>query len=139
MKKLLLSAVLLAAFTAGAQTIRSTPVQPVLVQPSSSDASSYAVEEKTRFQACESTGNTGFFWIDTVTGDLWRLVLPDREWVFLGNPRGSNTGRKGTYQLLSDRNGGVYVLNADNGEGWWTDGITWKNIGELSRRVKQTE
>ncbi len=137
MKKLLLSAVLLAALTAGAQTTTFTPVPPVIVQPSASDQP-FAIEEKTRFQACENIGGTGFFWTDTVTGNLWRVAPPNMEWNFLGSPRGANTGRRGTYQLLSDRAGGVYVLNADNGEGWWTDGTVWKNIGEL-RRVKKAE
>jgi hypothetical protein len=100
--------------------------------------SSSATEDK-RFQSCENTGGSGFFWIDTATGDLWKTAHPELEWIFLGSPRGASSGRKGTYQLLSDRKGGVYILNTDNGEGWWTDGSSWKIIGELSRRTKKSE
>jgi hypothetical protein len=131
MKKVLLLALLLPALT----TLAEEPAKTVVFRPSH-DSSSL---EEDRFQACESPGNPGFFWIDSVTGDLWRLAPPDMEWTFLGNPRGANSGRKGTYKLLPDRRGGMFVLNTDNGEGWWTDGATWKVIGEPSRRVKKTE
>jgi hypothetical protein len=131
MKKLLLS-ISLAAFTAAAQESTQSVVFRTASDPSST-------REEARFQACESPGNPGFFWIDTVSGDLWRLTPPDLAWQFLGSPRGANPGRKGTYQMLPDQHGAVFILNTDNGEGWWTDGTTWKIIGELSRRVKKTE
>ena len=125
---------LLMAVTVHAQTPATD--QPIIIRPSYNSSS--AAEDK-RFQSCENLGGTGFFWIDTATGDLWKAAPPNLEWIFLGNPRGANSGYKGTYQLLSDRKGGVYVLNTDNGEGWWTDGSSWKIIGELSRRAKKSE
>lgn len=136
MKKLLLLSSLLATISISAQTLTTSTPKPVIIN-SSYDSSS--TEEKTRFQSCENIGDSGLFWIDTVTGDLWRTTPPDLEWIFLGSPRGANSGRKGTYQLLSDRKGGVYVLNTDNGEGWWTDGTSWKIIGEPARRTKKAE
>jgi hypothetical protein len=136
MKKLFLLASLFMAAAVGAQTPTPAPSRPIIVRPSYESSS---VEEDKRFQFCENIGGSGFFWIDTVTGDLWRTSPPDLEWIFLGNPRGANSGHHGTYQLLSDRKDGVYVLNTDNGEGWWTDGTSWKIIGELSRRAKKSE
>jgi hypothetical protein len=134
MKKLLPLVGLLMAVAVHAQTPATD--QPIIIRPSYNSSS--AVEDK-RFQSCENIGGSGFFWIDTVTGDLWKAAPPNLEWIFLGSPRGANSGYKGTYQLLSDRKGGVYVLNTDNGEGWWTDGANWKIIGELSRRTKKLE
>jgi len=131
MKKVFWFALLLPALTVPAEE----PAKTVVFRTSHNSPSF----EEDRFQACESPGNPGFFWIDTVTGDLWRLTPPDMEWTFLGNPRGANSGRKGTYKLLPDRRGAMFVLNTDNGEGWWTDGTTWKIIGEPSRRVKKAE
>jgi|GEM_PF-2362439 len=131
MKKVLWFALLLPALIATAEE----PAKTVIFRTSNDSPSL----EEARFQACESPGDPGFFWIDTVTGDLWRLTSPDTGWTFLGNPRGANTGRKGTYKLLPDRHNGIFVLNTDNGEGWWTDGTVWKNIGELSRRMKKAE
>jgi hypothetical protein len=98
-----------------------------------------AVEVYRRFQAVENTGNSGFYWLNTANADLWRLDPETMEWIFLGSPRGSSSGRNGQYQLLSDRRGGVYILNTDDGEGWWTDGTAWKEIGEPSRRQRRIE
>lgn len=137
MKKLLLFFLLLCATATQAQipqtehSERSPSYRPFYVpQP---------VEVYRRFQAVENTGNSGFYWLDTTRADLWRLDPEAMEWIFLGAPRGSGTGRNGLYQLLSDRKGGVYILNTDDGEGWWTDGAVWKEMGEPSRRRKQIE
>ena len=135
MKKILLSVLFLAAVTAFAQTAPALPDKPVF-RPF---YDSQTVEEKTRFQFCENTGGTGFYWLDTTNGNLWRLNPATMEWNFLGAPRGANSTVKGTYELLSDRNGGVYVLNTDNGKGWWNDGAIWKVIGEPARRMEKTE
>jgi hypothetical protein len=135
MKKFLFPT-LLAAVAALAQTPTDTPTRPVIFR---APYSSPAAEEDTRFLSCENIGGTGFYWLNTETADLWRLNPATMEWVYLGAPRGANTGRKGTYQPLSDRHGGVYVLHTDTGEGWWADGTGWKEIGEPSRRVKRTE
>lgn len=137
MKKILLSAVLLSAITAAAQTQQPAPqmVPPRRVsQPSMYDMP--LTVEPPRFQAVENTGGAGFFWMDSANGDLWKLDRETMSWDFAGSPRGADSGIKGTYQLLSDRNGGVYVLNTATGEGWWSDGSAWKNIGDVSRRKK---
>jgi hypothetical protein len=136
MKKILLPALLLAAATALAQTQPDTPTRPVIFRPPYDPP---AVEEDNRFLLCENTGGTGLYWIDTTNADLWLLDPETMEWNYLGSPRGADSGRKGTYILLSDRHGGVYVLNTGNGEGWWTDGAVWKNIGEPRRRMKREE
>lgn len=116
------------------------PRPPVIIHPSyDSSSPSAETDEKSRFQAVENTGGTGFYWLDSSNGNLWRLDRTAMEWNFCGSPRGADTVRKGTYQLLSDRNGGVYVLHTGSGEGWWTDGVTWKIIGEPSRRIKKAE
>jgi hypothetical protein len=137
MKKILLFVVLLPLVTAVAQTTQTTPSRPAVFH--SSDSPSLSIEDEKRFTACENIGGSGFYWLETTSGNLWWMDPAAMEWNFLGDPRGANSSRKGTYELLSDRNGGVYVLNTDNGEGWWTDGTTWKIIGELSRRVKKAE
>lgn len=106
-----------------------TPTPPAVYY---STTTSNTTEYFRRFVACESIGD-GFFWLDTTNGDLWRLDESLMEWEYLGDPRGANSGPKGTYQLLPDRRGGVYILNTDTGEGWWTNGNDWKVIGRLSR------
>lgn len=105
----------------------------------SSYSDSVRLEDKTRFTACENIGGTGFYWLNTETADLWRLEPSTMEWIYLGSPRGADSGRKGTYALLSDRQGGVYILNTDHGEGWWTDGTVWKIPGDPVRRIKRAE
>jgi hypothetical protein len=138
MKKAFLCVFLFPLATAVAQTQSPAPVQPVTFH-SPHDSPALSIEEERRFLACENTGGTGFYWLDTTNGNLWKLDPDGMEWRFLGEPRGAQASRNGTYTLLSDRTGGVYVLNTDNGEGWWTDGVEWKRIGELSRRVKKAE
>jgi len=134
MKKLLLVAVLFSAFTVVAQMSRpERPERPSSFRPSYGSPTS---ETYRRFQAVENTMDSGFYWLDTRTGDLWRLAPETKDWTYLGSPRGANSGVNGTYQALSDPKGGVYILNTEKGEGWWTDGTTWKIIGEVSRRMK---
>jgi len=133
MKKLLLVAVLLSAFTAVAQVARPVrPERPSSFRPSYDSPTS---ETYRRFQAAENAMDSGFYWLDTRSGDLWRLAPETKEWIYLGSPRGANSGVNGTYQALSDPKGGVYILHTDKGDGWWTDGTTWKIIGDLSRRT----
>ena len=131
MKKLLLVAVLLSAFTAVAQ--ESRPVRPPVRLPSYAPPAS---ETYRRFQAVENPADSGFYWLDTRTGNLWRIAPETKEWKYLGAPRGANNGPNGTYEGLADPKGGVYILNTDKGDGWWTDGTDWKIIGDLSRQLK---
>ena len=134
MKKILLSAVLLSAFTAGAQL---SQLLPQTDQPTETVSSNESPEGGCRrYQAVEIPGAAGFYWLDSTRGDLWRVTPEVKEWKFLGTPRGANNGPNGTFQLFSDRKGGVYILNTDKGSGWWTDGTVWKIIGEPSRRAK---
>jgi hypothetical protein len=129
-------AVLVALIAAAAFAEDPSPRPPVVFR---SSYGSLSESEDARFVSCENIGGAGFYWLDTASADLWRLDPALVEWIYLGSPRGADSGRKGTYQLLSDRHGGVYVLNSSNGEGWWTDGSGWKSIGEPVRRVKKAE
>jgi len=97
------------------------------------------IEEEKRFQSCENTGGSGFYWLDTGSADVWLFDTAAGTWNFLGSPRGSNDGAKGTYELLSDKTGGVYLLNTRTGEGWWWTASEWKTIGAPSRRIKKAD
>jgi hypothetical protein len=134
MKKILSLLVLLSAFTAAAQTTTtsSRPERPRMDE-------SPMTEGTRRFQVVENIGGPGFFWLDTRRGDLWRMDPDTKEWNYLGVPARANTGPNGFYQLLSDRQGGVYILNTEYGDGWWTDGTTWKTAGEVVRRFNKAE
>jgi hypothetical protein len=134
MKKLLLSAVLLSAFTAVAQLPQAAKPERPTAPTTSNESPEGGCR---RFQAVELPGAAGFYWLDSARGDLWKVTPEVKEWKFLGTPRGANNGPNGTYQLFSDRKGGVYILHTDKGDGWWTDGTTWKTLGDLSRRVKE--
>jgi hypothetical protein len=111
----------------------STPERPSSFRPVYDSTTS---EIYRRFQAVENPIDSGLYWLDTRSGDLWRLVSETKEWRYLGSPRGANNGPNGTYQALADPKGGVYILNTGKGDGWWTDGNVWKIIGDLSRQLK---
>ena len=132
MKKLCLFAALLPFAAAFADKKPAEPVPPIYqMQP---------IEEEKRFQSCENTGGTGFYWLDTGSADVWLFDTSTGTWKFLGSPRGSNDNQKGTYELLSNKAGGVYLLNTRTGEGWaWTAAAEWKAMGAPSRRVKTPE
>ena len=132
MKKIYLLIALLPFAAAFADKKPTTPLLPEAFN-------ALPLEEEKRFQSCENTGGTGFYWLDTRSGDLWQLDTAASSWKFLGSPRGSNDGARGTYQLLSDKKGGVYLLNTNTGEGWWTGGADWKSIGAPSLRMKKPE
>ena len=127
--KLAVSVLGLAVFAAVAQV-------PFHSLPS---AGTSVYEEKTRFVAVENHGGAGFYWLDSTNADLWILDPDTMAWMYLGSPRGSNTGPKGTYMMLSDRRGGVYVLNVNSGEGWRADRTSWVIIGEPSRLGRRDE
>jgi hypothetical protein len=132
MKKLYLFIALLPFAAALADKKQAEPLLPETFR-------SLPIEEEKRFLFCENTGGSGFYWLDTRSGDLWQLDAATITWKFLGSPRGSNDGSKGTYQLLSDKKGGAYMLNTSTGEGWWTGGADWKSIGAPSIRIKKPE
>ncbi|MBI9019824.1 MAG: hypothetical protein JEZ10_01025 [Verrucomicrobia bacterium] len=137
MKPALLSLLILAAIAAAEDPSPHPPAHPpALFRPTYSVS---LTQEEARFASCENIGGSGFYWLDTRAGDLWRLDPAVKEWIFLGSPRGANSSRKGTYTLLSDRRGGVYVLHTETGKGWWTDGTVWETLGEPSRRMKREE
>jgi len=133
MKPILFS---LLIFAAVATAEEPSPRPLVMFRPSYRASSE---QEDNRFASCENVGGSGFYWLDTTNANLWQLDPAIKEWVYLGSPRGANTSRKGTYTLLSDRRGGVYVLHTETGEGWWTDSAVWKEFNEPSRRMKRTE
>jgi len=126
-KSILPVAFLVSVWIAGAQS--PAPLRPLLP----------TVEEKPRFIAVENVGGEGFYWLDSTTADLWLLDSATLRWMYLGSPRGARTGRQGLYTALSDRNGGLYILNVLTGEGWRADRAAWQIIGEPSRLVRSEE
>jgi len=133
MKKILLFAVLLPLINAFAQLAQPASEQPVVYRPS---YDSPKIEGFRRFQAIDNIADDGFYWLDSTRGDLWRLDPGLRVWVFIGSARSAGSGRNGSYQLRTDRQGGAYVLNTETGEGWCSDGNTWKSIGHPSSQPK---
>jgi hypothetical protein len=96
------------------------------------------VSEK-RFEAVVTPDDPNPFWLNTTTGDLWKLDPEQMVWVYLGDPRGASGSSKGTYRLLPYQPGEVIVLNTSTGEAWWTDGKLWIEIEEPSTRVRRSE
>lgn len=89
------------------------------------------VAEK-RYVTAVTPGDPSPFMIDTENGDLWKLDLPASEWVFLGTPRGSDSGRKGKFKLIPFSSGEILILDTEDGEIWWTNGTDWKAIKKPS-------
>ena len=83
----------------------------------------------------------GFYWLDSTTGQLWEFDRYPTEWEDHGIQKGMKPGPNGTFLLLSDYRGGVYVLNTHTGQGWWFDGNRWEIINEedASDRDKATK
>jgi hypothetical protein len=128
MKKTLLLTALLPFTATFADKKPAEPMPPFYQTP--------MIQEEKQFQSCENTGGSGFFWIDTSSADVWLFDTATETWKFLGSPRGSNDNRKGAYELLSNKAGGIYLLNTRTGEGWsWTADTSWKTIGTPSRRI----
>lgn len=86
--------------------------------------------EVPKFKACDSRGSAGFFWVDTSTGMTWKQEGGSLTWRYVGQPEGAKAGPDGTCQPHANPSGqGIFVLNVTTGEGWWTDGATWKSLG----------
>jgi hypothetical protein len=83
-----------------------------------------------RFVALDTIDRQGFYWLDSTNGHLRKFVQSQMEWEDQGIRKGMETGPKGTYMLLVDNRGGVYVLNTSTGQGWWFDGSIWEAIGK---------
>lgn len=81
-----------------------------------------------RFVALDIARETGFFWLDSTTGNLWQFDRSLARWENHGRQPGMTSGPKGTYTLLSDNRDGAYVLNTETGKGWWFDGSRWQII-----------
>jgi len=90
-----------------------------------------------RFEAVVTPNDPNPFWLNTTSGDLWKLDPVEMAWVYLGDPRGASGSSKGTYRLLPYKTGEVLVLNTSSGEAWWTDGKTWINIEDPSTRKER--
>ena len=83
-----------------------------------------------RFVACENVASSGFFWVDSTTGQVWWARVGRFDWKYVGRPEGAKAGPIGTYVPRENRSGaGVFILNTKTGEGWWTDGNTWRSLG----------
>jgi hypothetical protein len=81
-----------------------------------------------RFVACDNIDRPGFYWLDSTDGHLWRFDRSSTDWEDQGIQKGMEPGPKGTYLLLADNRGGVYVLNTSTGQGWWYDDSNWEVI-----------
>ncbi len=88
-----------------------------------------------RFRACDNVAGSGFFWLDTTTGEVWWMDAAACRWVYAGAPEGAQPGPPGTYLPRRNTSGeGMFVLNTATGEGWWTNGRGWKRAGAPQRQ-----
>lgn len=81
-----------------------------------------------RFVVCDKFSGTGFYWLDSTTGHLREFDRSLTDWEDHGIQKGMQPSPKGTYILLPDNRGGVYVLNTSTGKGWWFDESRWEII-----------
>jgi len=97
-----------------------------------------------RYMPCENYSGGGFYWVDTSTGKIWWAVFAGKEkidliWKYIGQGKDVKPGEIGTYIPFPGKNsGGLFVLNTITGEGWWTNGKDWKEVGKPSD-VEQSE
>ena len=83
-----------------------------------------------RFASCENKIGSGFFWVDTASGQTWWAEIGKMRWISFGKPDGATPGPNGTYAPVENKaGGGVFILNTATGEGWWTSGKEWKRLG----------
>ena len=86
--------------------------------------------EVPKFKACVNPGAAGYFWVDTSTGMTWVLDAATIAWRYVGQPEGAKSSPDGTYMPHANPSGpGLFILNVTTGEGWWTNGTTWKSMG----------
>ncbi len=83
-----------------------------------------------RFVACQNRVGSGFFWVDTTSGQAWWVEIGKMRWINYGKPEGAMPGPNGTYMPVENKSGGgVFVMNTVTGEGWYTNGKEWKRLG----------
>ncbi len=82
------------------------------------------------FQLCPNKSGGGFYWVDTTSGDVWKVVGRKNTWTYCGNPVHKGAGETGTYVPYKNDNGnGMYLLDTLTGEGWFYDGKKWRSYG----------
>jgi hypothetical protein len=79
-----------------------------------------------RFVAAKSAIDDNIYWLDSTTGQVWKMDRSAAKWENLGRGKGMTPGSKGTYILWADNR--VYVLHTGNGKGWVYDGNNWEII-----------
>lgn len=83
-----------------------------------------------RFEASEGGPDAGFFWVDTMTADTWKLNASKMKWIYVGKPKKASKSKIRTYIPKINKSGtGVFILNRYTGATWWTDGLVWKSVG----------
>ena len=88
-----------------------------------------------RFQLTENKSGGGFYWTDTSSGHTWLMSITKKEWVYCGHPPGATSGDVSMFMPYCNRNGrGVFILNTQNGKGWFYDGKKWTALGKPSRQ-----
>lgn len=88
-------------------------------------------DEAGRFASCDDIAGAGFFWVDTTSGKTWWADPGKMKWVYCGKPEGASQSANGTFLPRENKNGeGMFVLNKQTGEGWWTNGKEWKTLGK---------
>ena len=93
-----------------------------VVNPAVAGQSSY-LSRVDRFQRCENYAGTGFFWVDTVSGNIWWADPGNSKWVYSGQPEGAEPGRIGTYMPCANKAGaGLFILDTRTGNAWWARG-----------------
>lgn len=83
-----------------------------------------------KFRTCNDKTGDGFYWVDTQSGKTWRININKMEWTYCGRPDGAKPDAFGTYVPQENKSGeGIFILNTSTGEGWWTNGKSWRRIG----------
>lgn len=94
---------------------------------------------KDKFQVCENKSGSGFYWVDSTSGDVWLVDVSKKGWIYCGKPEEAAAAEIGTYLPYPNKNGrGLFLLNASNGEGWYYDGRYWKVLG-LPEKTQESE
>lgn len=83
-----------------------------------------------RFRAAEHVAGAGFYWVDTMSGQLWLMDATTMSWIDCGVPAQATPSAIGTYIPYRNKSGsGIFILNTTTGQGWWCNAGEWKELG----------
>lgn len=100
------------------------------------DVSGGTASTPQRFRAADNVDGPGFFWVDTTSGQLWMVDVGTMTWKYCGAPMSAAPAAIGTFIPRKNQSGtGLYILNTVTGQGWWTDGVEWKELGVPTKPV----